>query len=176
MKTDTYTLILLISLLLACSPAMPPAPVPPDTSALYRAAAAKHYQLAHGEIPSTEAEWDALIEEFDGVIDADVDGEWADDAQYAIASCWLWLGQRNEQPALDNAITALTTTDSKTIPIHHTQRRHITGWGIATIGFEITAKQYPTIKRSSVAIPTTQSPTRHSCGSAKPTKHKVIRH
>ncbi len=107
MKTDTYTLILLISLLLACSPAMPPAPAPPDASLLYRAAAAKHYQLAQGEIPSTEAEWDSLIEEFQGVIDADAGGEWADDAQYAIASCWLWLGQGDEQPALDNAIAAL---------------------------------------------------------------------
>ena len=107
MKTYTYTLILLGSLLLACSPAMHPTPAPPDTSSLYRAAAAKHYQLAHGEIPSTEAAWGSLIEEFQGVINADTEGEWADDAQYAIASCWLWLGQRNEQSALDNAIAAL---------------------------------------------------------------------
>ncbi len=107
MKIHTYTLILLGSLLLACSPAMPPAPVPPDASSLYRAAAAKHYQLAHGETPSTKAKWESLIEEFRGTIDADTEGEWADDAQYAIASCWLWLGQRNEQSALDNAITAL---------------------------------------------------------------------
>ena len=107
MKIHTYPFILLISLLLACSPAMPPAPAPPDASALYRAAAAKHYQLANGEIPSAETEWDSLIEEFDGIINADTEGEWADDAQYAIASCWLWLGQRNKQPALDNAITAL---------------------------------------------------------------------
>ena len=107
MKIYTYTLILLGSLLLACSPAMPPAPAPPDTSFLYRTAAAKHYQLAHGEIPSTEAEWDSLIEEFQGIIAADAEGEWADDSQYAIASCWFWLGQGNEQPALDNAIAAL---------------------------------------------------------------------
>ena len=107
MKTDTYALILLTSLLLACTPTMPPAPAPPDASLLYRAAAAKHYQLAQGEIPSTEAEWDSLIEEFQGVINADAEGEWADDAQYAIASCWLWLGQGDEQPALDKAIAAL---------------------------------------------------------------------
>ena len=107
MKIHTYTLILLGSLLLACSPAMPPSPAPPDTSSLYRAAAAKHYQLAHGEIPSTRAEWHSLIEEFQGAIEADAEGEWTDDAQYATASCWLWLGQRNEQPALDNAIVAL---------------------------------------------------------------------
>lgn len=107
MKTDTYTLILLTSLLLACSPAMPPAPAPPDASTLYSAAAGKHYQLAHGDIPSTEAAWDSLIKEFQSVIDADVEGEWADDAQYAIASCWLWLGQGDEQPPLDNAIAAL---------------------------------------------------------------------
>ena len=106
MKTDTYSFILLISMLLACSPAMPPAPAPPEASLLYRAAAAKHYQLAHGEIPSTEAEWKSLIEDFQGAIDTDPEGKWADDAQYAIASCWLWLGQRNEQPALDNAIVA----------------------------------------------------------------------
>ncbi len=107
MKTYTYTLILLGSLLLACSPAMPPAPAPPDASSLYRVAAAKHYQLAHREIPSTEAEWNSLIAKFQDVIDADTEGEWADDAQYAIASCWLWLGQGDEQSALDNAITAL---------------------------------------------------------------------
>ena len=88
---------------------MPPVPAPPDASALYSAAAAKHYQLAHGEIPYSEAEWKSLVGEFQGAIDANAEGEWADDAQYAIASCWLWLGQRNEQPALDNAITALTT-------------------------------------------------------------------
>ena len=107
MKIHTYTLILLGSLLLACSPAMPPSPAPSDASSLYRAAAAKHYQLAHGEVPSTRAEWHSLIEEFQGAIEADTEGKWADDAQYATASCWLWLGQRNEQPALDNAIAAL---------------------------------------------------------------------
>ena len=107
MKIHTYTLILLGSLLLACSPAMPPSPAPSDASSLYRAAAAKHYQLAHGEVPSTRAEWHSLIEEFQGAIEADTEGKWADDAQYATASCWLWLGQRNEQPALGNAIAAL---------------------------------------------------------------------
>ena len=107
MKIHTYPFILLISLLLACTPAMPPAPTPPDASLLYRAAAAKHYQLAQGEIPSTGAEWDSLIEKFQGIIDTDAEGEWADDSQYAIASCWFWLGQGNERLALDNAIAAL---------------------------------------------------------------------
>ena len=107
MKIYKYTLILLGSLLLACSPAMPPSPAPADPSTLYSAASAKHYQLARGEILSTEAEWVSLIEEFQRTIDAEAEGEWADDAQYAIASCWLWLGQSNEQPAIDNAIDAL---------------------------------------------------------------------
>ena len=107
MKIYTYMLILLGSLLLACTPVVPPAPAPPDASSLYRTAAAKHYQLAHGEIASTEVEWESLIEEFQRTISADAEGEWADDAQYAIASCWLWLRQQTEQPALDNAITAL---------------------------------------------------------------------
>ena len=101
MKTYTYTPILLGFLLLACAPTMPPPPTPLDATALYSAAAAKHYQFAHGEIASTEAEWEALIEEFQRAINADAEGEWADDAQYAIASCWLWLGQWDEQPALD---------------------------------------------------------------------------
>ena len=107
MKIYTYMLILLGSLLLACSPAMPPSPAPADASSLYSAASAKHYQLARGEILSTEAEWVSLIEEFQRAIDAEAEGEWADDAQYAIASCWLWLGQSDEQPAVDNAIDAL---------------------------------------------------------------------
>ena len=107
MKIYTYVLILLGSLLLACSPAMPPSPAPADASSLYRGASAKHYQLARGEIPSTEAEWVSLIEEFQRAIDAEAEGERADDAQYAIASCWLWLGQLDEQPAVDNAIDAL---------------------------------------------------------------------
>ena len=108
MKIYTYTLVLLASLLFACSQhTVPPLPAPLDASVLYRAAAAKHYQLAHGEIPSTEAAWKALIVDFQRAIAADAEGEWADDAQYAIASCWLWLGQGNEQPALENAIAAL---------------------------------------------------------------------
>ena len=107
MKIHIYTFILFLSLLLACSPARPPSPAIPNTSSIYSAASAKHYQLARGEIPSTEAAWASLIEEFQRAIDADSEGEWADDAQYAIASCWLWLGQRCEQPAINNAIAAL---------------------------------------------------------------------
>ena len=107
MKIYTYTLILLASLLLACSQhTVPPSPAPLDASTLYRKASAKHYQLAHGEIPSTEAAWNSLIADFQRAIDADAEGEWADDAQYAIASCWLWLGQGDEQPALDSAVAA----------------------------------------------------------------------
>ena len=109
MKIYIFTLILLVSPLLACAPTMPPPPSPLDATVLYSAAAAKHYQFAHGEIASTEVEWEALIEEFQRAINTDTEGEWADDAQYAIASCWLWLGQWDEQPALDNAIAALTT-------------------------------------------------------------------
>ncbi len=108
MKIYIYTLSLLSLLFLACSQRpVPPVPAPPDASALYRAASTKHHQLAQGKIPSTEAEWVSLIHEFQRAIDADVEGEWADDAQYAVASCWLWLGQSNEQPAVDNAIDAL---------------------------------------------------------------------
>ena len=114
MKIHIYPLVLFVSLFLACSqhtmsplPPALPSPAAPDVSALYRAAAAKHYQLANGEVPSTEAAWHSLIAAFQRTVDADAEGVWADDAQYAIASCWLWLGQENKQPALDNAVAAL---------------------------------------------------------------------
>ena len=42
---------------------------------------------------------------------------------------------------------------SKITPIHHTQRRHTTGWEIATIGLEPITRQYHTIKLSSAATP-----------------------
>ena len=99
-------LVTLASLLLACSRSMQPSSAIHDASSVYNVASAKHYQLAHGQIPSADQDWISLIEEFQRIIDADADGKWADDAQYAIASCWLWLGQSTERPPIDNAIDA----------------------------------------------------------------------
>ncbi len=101
-----YFLVLLALLLFACSRPMQLSSAIHDASSIYNAASAKHYQLAHGQIPSTDPEWVALIEEFQRAINADAEGEWADSAHYAIASCWMWLGQSTEQPSIDNAIGA----------------------------------------------------------------------
>ena len=153
MKIYIFTLILVISLLLACAPTAPPPPTPPDATTLYSAAATKHHRFAHGEIPSTEAEWESLIEEFQRTINADAEGEWADDAQYAIASCWLWLGQRTEQPALDNAIAALTTLLQDYPDSPHTAEAHywlgdchnrLQNYGIAVPHYQTVISRYPT--------------------------------
>ena len=62
-------------------------------------------------------------------------------------------GWDNETNSLRSTTQSLRSRHcSKTIPIHHTQRNHITGWGIAMIGFKITAKPYHTIRQSSAAI------------------------
>ncbi len=153
MKIYILTLILLVSLLLACAPTMPPPPTPLDATTLYSAAAAKHYQLAHGEMASTEAEWEALIKEFQRAINADAEGEWADDSQYAIASCWLWLGQWDEQPALDNAITALTTLLQEYPDSPHTAEAYywlgdchdrLQNYGTAVPYYQAVVSRYPT--------------------------------
>ncbi len=153
MKIYIFTLILLVSPLLACAPTMPPLPPPLDATALYSAAAAKHYQFAHGEIASTEAEWEALIKEFQRAINADAEGEWADDAQYAIASCWLWLGQWDEQPALDNAIAALTTLLQEYPDSPHTAEAYywlgdchgrLQNYGTAVPYYQAVVSRYPT--------------------------------
>ena len=153
MKIYIFTLILLVSPLLACAPTAPPPPTPPDATVLYIAAATKHHQFAHGEIPSTEAEWESLIEEFQRTINADTEGEWADDAQYAIASCWLWLGQRAEQPALDNAIAALTTLVQEYPGSRYTAEAHywlgdchgrLQNYGTAVPHYQTVISRYPT--------------------------------
>ena len=99
-KIYILSLALLSLLLFSCVSSMPP------SLALYTAASARHYQLVRGQIPALDQEWLSLIGEFQRVIEADLKGEQADDAQYAIASCWLWLGENTEQPPTDQAIDA----------------------------------------------------------------------
>ena len=48
-----------------------------------------------------------LIEEFEAIIDANPSGEWADDAQYAIGSCWIWLSNTTDPVRIQRAIEAL---------------------------------------------------------------------
>lgn len=49
----------------------------------------------------------ALINEFETVIAANPSGEWADDAQYAIGSCWIWLSKGTDPVRIRYAIDAL---------------------------------------------------------------------
>ena len=48
-----------------------------------------------------------LIEEFEAIVAADPSGDWADDAQYAIGSCWIWLSKDSDPTSLQHAIKAL---------------------------------------------------------------------
>ena len=62
--------------------------------------------MAYGRVPASNQAWLSLIDEFQRIINADVKGEWADDAQYAIGSCWMWLRQNGELPPIERAIGA----------------------------------------------------------------------
>lgn len=77
-----------------------------SASAAYAKASNRHQQLAYERVPASNQAWLSLIAEFQRIIDADVKGEWADDAQYAIGSCWMWLRQDAELPPIQRAIGA----------------------------------------------------------------------
>ena len=77
------------------------------TPALYASASNRHHQLAKGEGAGSEGEWISLIEEFEAIVAINPDGEWADDAQYAIGSCRIWLSKGADLGSLQHAIDAL---------------------------------------------------------------------
>ena len=75
-------------------------------ASLYEAASLRHHAYATGTTRATPAEWRALISEFQRVIDADPKGPSADDAQYAIASSWLWSINTGDTETPHRAIEA----------------------------------------------------------------------
>ncbi len=105
-----YPLVLLASFLFSCGRSMDPSSAAYNSTSLstaYRAASTRHYQLSHGQTPTSDQEWLTLIGEFQRIIDMDAQGEWADDAQYAIGSSWMWLRQsNNNSTATQKAIDA----------------------------------------------------------------------
>ncbi len=114
-KIYIYVLILTAPLVFSCARSNPPPDIQPlavhapaidTTSAAYSDTSNKHLQMAHGRVPASNQAWVSLIEEFQRIIDADAKGEWADDAQYAIGSCWMWLRQDAELPPIQRAIGA----------------------------------------------------------------------
>lgn len=91
---------------------------------LYEAASLRHHAYTTGTTPATATEWRALISEFQKVIDADVQGPSADDAQYAIASSWMWNIRVGDTEAPQQAIKALrklvhTYPNSEYVPLAH---------------------------------------------------------
>ena len=73
---------------------------------MYSSASQTHYQFARGEKAASDDDWRKLIADFERIIATDATGKWADDAQFAIASCWLWLAQNDDQQAVTEAIAA----------------------------------------------------------------------
>ena len=72
----------------------------------YRKASLRHQAYTSGQRHATAAEWRALISEFQKVIDTDTQGPLADDAQYAIASSWIWSIKSGDTEAPQRAIEA----------------------------------------------------------------------
>ena len=72
----------------------------------YKEASLRHHAYTTRTTPATAAEWRTLISEFQRVIDADPKGPSADDAQYAIASSWLWSTKAGDTEASYRAIEA----------------------------------------------------------------------
>ena len=72
----------------------------------YREASLRHREYTSGQRHATAAEWRTLISEFQKVIDIDTQGPEADDAQYAIASSWVWIIKTGDTEAPYQAIEA----------------------------------------------------------------------
>ena len=114
-KLYISALILCVPLVFSCArtqhapeilPPVVQTPAIDAASAAYSDASNRHRQMAYGRAPASNQAWLSLIEEFQSVINADAKGEWADDAQYAIGSCWLWLRHDAELPPIRRAIVA----------------------------------------------------------------------
>ena len=91
---------------------------------LYEEVSLRHHAYATGTTPATVIEWRALVSEFQKVIDADPKGPSADDAQYGIASSWMWSLKVGDTGAPQHAIKALrklihTYPNSEYIPLAH---------------------------------------------------------
>ena len=91
---------------------------------LYEEASLRHHAYVTGTTPATATEWRALVSEFQKAIDADPKGPSADDAQYGIASSWMWSLKAGDTGAPQHAIKALrklihTYPNSEYIPLAH---------------------------------------------------------
>lgn len=90
----------------------------------YNEASLRHHAYASSEKDVPAAEWRALASEFQAVIDTAPQGPFADDAQYAIASSWVWRIKTGDPEAPQQAIEALqklvhTYPNSQYVPHAH---------------------------------------------------------
>lgn len=135
-------------------------------SSIYNAASIRHYQMVHDEVNVMDEEWISLIGEFQRVINADPHGKWADDAQYAITSCWMWLRQnigsrdpdRTGTPEVtptERAIDAFKTLLDKYPGSQYTdEANYWLGYCYQTLGEESRAiTYYQTVIRNYLAHP-----------------------
>ena len=90
----------------------------------YQKASSRHRAYASGEVHATAAEWRTLISEFQKVIDTDVQGRSADDAQYAIASSWVWSIKAGNTEAPQRAIEAFQKLIRSYPNSHYIPRAH----------------------------------------------------
>ncbi len=93
-------------------------------TSLYQETSLRHHAYTTGTTPATTTEWRTLISEFQKVIDSDVQGPSADDAQYAIASSWVWSIKAGDTEAPKHAIEAFrklihTYPNSEYVPLAH---------------------------------------------------------
>ena len=72
----------------------------------YEGAALRHRAYTSGQTYATAAEWHALISDFQEIINTDPHGPAADNAQYAIASSWVWQIKSGATEAPHQAIEA----------------------------------------------------------------------
>ena len=111
---SVWTVILLLAVLFSgCT-----------TISSYNELTDKHYEYTSGEKNTTLDEWYALISEFKNIIRDDTQSALADDAQYAIASSWVWCIKLGDAEAPQHAIAAFrrliyTYPDSEHLPQAH---------------------------------------------------------
>ena len=87
----------------------------------YKEVSERHHAYASGETLGTLSDWHTLISEYEAVLRMDAQGASADDAQYAIASCWIWCVKAGDPEAAHRAIEAFqklirTYPDSPYVP------------------------------------------------------------
>jgi len=85
-------------------------------SQFYQDAIAKHYQFTHSKQPQSQADWLELVEEFKRVIEGNPPSDIAENSQYAIGSCYLWLSEKS--PSLTAGVSARSRLGAKTDSSH----------------------------------------------------------